>query len=65
MRHFIALLYGESPADWQTWEKYERNAEIYRRYLAGEDSMVLARAFGLSDRRVRTIIERERNRCGR
>ncbi|CAG0951885.1 hypothetical protein ANRL4_00926 [Anaerolineae bacterium] len=64
MRHFIALLYGESPADWQTWEKYERNAEIYRRYLAGEDSMVLARAFGLSDRRVRTIIERERNRCG-
>jgi len=56
---------GETSADWQTWEKRTHNAEIYRRYLAGEDSMVLARAFGLSDRRVRTIIERERNRCGR
>jgi Mor family transcriptional regulator len=64
MRHFLSLLYGEQPAGWQTWEKRERNAEIYRRYLAGEDSMILARVLGLSDRRVRTIIERGRKRGG-
>ncbi len=64
MRHFLSLLYGEQPAEWQTWEKRERNAEIYRRYLAGEDSVMLARAFGLSDRRVRTIIERQRKHKG-
>jgi len=51
---------GETSADWQTWEKRTHNAEIYRRYLAGEDSMVLAQVFGLSDRRVRSIIERQR-----
>jgi len=49
-------------AEWHTWEKRERNAEIYRRYLAGEDSIVLGRAFGLGDRRIRNIIERERKR---
>ncbi len=42
--------------------KADRNREIYDRYLAGEGSMVLARAFGLSDRRVRTIIKHERKR---
>ncbi|MCC7209688.1 MAG: hypothetical protein IT323_20425 [Anaerolineae bacterium] len=62
MRHFIALLYAESDCQQQTWEKHERNAAIYRRYLDGEDSVVLARAYGLSDRRVRTIVERERRR---
>ena len=40
--------------------KTAANAEIYRRYLAGEDSVVLGRAFGLSDRRIRDIIEHER-----
>ncbi len=64
MQHFLSLLYSEQPAEWQTWEKRERNAEIYRRYLAGEDSVMLAQAFGLSDRRVRSIIERERKRGG-
>jgi len=41
-------------------EKRERNAEIYWRYLAGEDLVVLGRAFGLSERRIRDIIEQER-----
>ena len=58
----LCIIYGDSPAEWQTWEKRERNAEIYRRYLAGEDSVVLGRAFGLSDRRIRDIIEHERKR---
>lgn len=48
----------------QSWEKLKRNAEIYRRYLTGEDSAVLGRAFGLSDRRIRDIIEHERKRMG-
>ena len=46
----------------KTFEKRERNAEIFQRYLAGEDSVVLGRAFGLSDRRIRDIIEHERQR---
>ena len=58
----LCIIYGDSPAEWQTWEKRERNAEIYRRYLAGEDSVELGRAFGLSDRRIRDIIEHERKR---
>ena len=48
----------------KTFEKRERNAEIYDRYLAGEDSTVLARVYGLSDRRIRDIIEHERKRRG-
>lgn len=63
--HFILhLIYGDNPAELQTWEKLQRNAEIYRRYLAGEDSVVLARVFNLSDRRIHDIIERERKRYG-
>ena len=58
------LIYGDGPAELQTWEKLQRNAEIYRRYLAGEDSVVLGRAFGLGDRRIRDIIEHERKRRG-
>ena len=58
----IRLIYGDSPAELQIWEKLQRNAEIYRRYLAGEDSVVLGRAFGLGDRRIRDIIEHERKR---
>ena len=56
--------YGDTTAEWQIWEKRKRNAEIYRRYLAGEDSVELGRAFGLSDRRIRDIIEHERKRRG-
>ena len=62
MRIIVCLIYGESPAELQIWEKLQRNAEIYRRYLAGEDSVVLGRAFGLGDRRIRDIIEHERKR---
>ncbi len=56
----LRLIYGDNPAELQTWEKLLRNAEIYRRYEAGEDSVVLGRAFGLGDRRIRDIIEHER-----
>jgi len=58
----LRLIYGDNPAELQIWEKLQRNAEIYRRYQAGEDSVVLGRAFGLGDRRVRDIIEHERKR---
>ncbi|MEP7288197.1 MAG: hypothetical protein ABI947_20790 [Chloroflexota bacterium] len=64
MRFILCLIYGDSIAELQSWEKLQRNAEIYRRYLAGEDSLVLGRAFGLSDRRIRDIIEHERKRRG-
>lgn len=60
MECFLQLLYAGQKLGRKTWEKHIRNAEIYRRYVAGEDSMVLAQAFGLSDRRVRSIIERQR-----
>ncbi len=65
MQRFLELLYAGQSLQRTTWEKRERNAEIYRRYLKGEDSVVLAGVFGLSDRRVRSIIERERKRAGR
>ena len=58
----LRLSYGDNPAELQIWEKLQRNAEIYRRYRAGEDSVVLGRAFGFGDRRVRDIIEHERKR---
>ncbi len=61
MHIILRLIYGDNPAELQTWEKL-RNAEIYRRYEAGEDSVVLGRAFGLGDRRIGDIIEQERNR---
>ena len=64
MHLIVRLIYGDSPAELQIWEKLLRNAEIYRRYLAGEDSVVLARTFKLGDRRIRDIIEHERKRRG-
>jgi len=64
MQCLLELLYVGKSLQRKTFEKRDRNAEIYRRYLAGEDSMVLARAYGLSDRRIRTIIECERKRGG-
>ena len=65
MRVILCLIYGDSPAELQTWEKLLRNAEIYRRYLVGEDSVVLGRACGLSDRRLYNTIEHERKRRGK
>ena len=65
VQQILYLLYGEDKGQWQTFEKRERNAEIYRRYLASEDSVVLGRAYGLSDRRIRDIIEHERKRSNK
>lgn len=62
MRFILCLIYGDNPPELQTREKLQRNAEIYRRYLVGVDSVVLGRAFGIGDRRIRDIIERERKR---
>jgi Mor family transcriptional regulator len=64
MQCLLNLLYAGQSLQRKTCEKRERNAEIYRRYLAGEDSMVLARAYGLSDRLIWTIIDHERKRGG-
>ena len=62
VQQILSLLYSRRKGEWQTFEKRERNAEIYRRYLAGKNSVVLARVYGLSDRRIRDIIEHERKR---
>src|SRR5689334_5389803 len=52
MLFILQLIYSDSQKiekpEFKTSEKRERNAEIYRRYLAGEDSVVLGRAYGLS-----------------
>ena len=64
MECVLGLLYAGRSLQRRTFEKRDRNAEIYRRYLAGEDSVVLAQAYSLSDRRIRDIIERERKRPG-
>ena len=62
VRQILSLLYAGHAGEWQTFEKRERNAEIYRCYLAGENSVVLAHVYGLSDRRIRDIIEHESKR---
>ena len=62
MQYLLDLLYAGQSIQRKTFEKRGRNTEIFRRYLAGEDSVVLGRAFGLSDRRIRDIIEHERKR---
>jgi Mor family transcriptional regulator len=62
MERLMEVLYAGKSLQRKTFEKRERNAEIYRRYVAGEDSVVLRRAYGLSDRRIRDIIEKERKK---
>ena len=64
MHIILRLIYGDNPAEWQTWENLQRNAEIYRRCEAGKDSVRLGRAYGLGERRIRDIIEHERKRTG-
>jgi hypothetical protein len=64
MRYILCLVYGDRSAELQFREKRARNAEIYHRYLAGQDSIALARVYGLSDRRIRKIIEQEQKRGG-
>jgi hypothetical protein len=58
----LDLLYAVQSLQRKTFEKRARNTEIYQRYLAGEDSVILGRAFGLGARRIRDIIEHERKR---
>jgi Mor family transcriptional regulator len=43
-------------------EKEWRNQEIFRRYMDGERAIDLARAFGISIRRVNRLIRRYLNR---
>ena len=62
MNAILCLIYADNQIELHIWEKLQRNAEIYRCYLTGEDSVVLERAFGLGDRRIRDIIEHERKR---
>src|SRR5258707_3271700 len=65
MECLLQLLNAGRPLQQKTWEKRERNAEIYRRYLAGEHSIVLAPVCGFSNPCVRSIIDRERKRYNR
>jgi hypothetical protein len=60
MEYLVEFLYAGRLLRRRDWEKRHRNTEIYRRYVAGENSITLAKVFGISDRRVRSIIERER-----
>ena len=59
MRVILCLIYENNPAELQTWKNYSEMPEFIR-YVAGEDSVVLGRVFGLGDRRIRDIIEHER-----
>jgi hypothetical protein len=60
MERFLVLLDAGQTHPRKTPEKRKRGAETYRRYLKGEDSAILAGVFGLSNCRVRSIIEWER-----
>ena len=51
-------LIQSEPMVYQHYSPVERNAEIVRRYLAGESSANLAHEFGISDRRVRYLVKR-------
>jgi len=62
MDFLVELLYAARSLQPKRWEKRERNAEIYQRYLAGDDSVALAQVYGVSDRRIRKIIAHERKR---
>ena len=62
MDFLVELLYASRSLQPKRWEKLERNAEIYKRYLAGEDSVALAQVYGVSDRRIRKIVAHEHKR---
>ncbi len=47
------------PQYYQHFSNEQRNREIVRRYLKGESSNSLAHDFGISDRRVRFIVQRD------
>jgi hypothetical protein len=46
------------PLKYNHLSRRERNAEIIRRFRAGESAIVLAQEFGISDRRIRRLIQR-------
>ena len=62
MIRLIEWLYQDlitsEPTYFQHYSPMARNAEIVRRYRAGESSADLAREFGISDRRVRYLVKR-------
>jgi len=45
--------------------KPERNAELYRRWLNGEDLMALAKEYGIGRARAYVIVQQERQRMDR
>jgi hypothetical protein len=61
----IGWTYGDLPVSkpqyYQHFSNAQRNCEIVRRYLGGESSGSLAHEFGISDRRVRFIVQRDLN----
>jgi DNA-binding CsgD family transcriptional regulator len=57
LRHLYAILPATPPID-----KNLRNESIYRRYLEGETTDELAKAFDLSVQTIRGIIRRMRGR---
>jgi hypothetical protein len=61
---FFASSTATAPQNFSLGKNYSAMLKFIVRYLAGEDSVVLGRAFGLSDRRIRDIIEHERKRRG-
>lgn len=55
----LSALYGGNTLDLPPLTgalRFSRNQEIRRRYLAGENKAQLARAFGLSERMVRKVL---------
>jgi Mor family transcriptional regulator len=61
------LLYGSTPpssapASSHTPPKTDRNAAIYRRYLAGESPSALAQEYGISEQRIFVIIRKFKRR---
>ena len=62
---FLLWLYGNSvpsatPRN-DIVAKTARNAEIYRRYQAGESPSALAREYGISEQRIYVIVRKQRN----
>jgi len=62
---FLVLLYGSTqpsdiPISRLTPPKEERNREIYRRYIAGERAIDLAKEYSVSLQRIYVIIRKYR-----
>ena len=55
---YRGVMESTTPVSDMILEKEWRNQEIFRRYMAGERSIDLAREFGISVRRVNRLIRR-------